>query len=144
MVSLSKMTTAWCTRLRFLLTIYICVFKGVCVLLLYERLLIVVCVLVVNHAFYLSEAGSMWSHLLAACEEISLVIGRAYIILHIHSFLIWYIVAYLTVFFLLNQMTHDALRLNYYCMYECVQSTCTCANLIFSNRTVLSSAFNYF
>ena len=56
-------------------------FKGVSVLSLYERLLIVVFILVVNHTFCLSEAGSAQSHLLAACEEISLVIGRTSFIL---------------------------------------------------------------
>ena len=75
MVSAPQMATTWCARLRFLLTIYVCVFKGVCVLLLYKRLLIVVFMLVANQAFCLSEARSARSYLLTACKGISLVIG---------------------------------------------------------------------
>ena len=85
MVSAPQMAAARCARLRFLLTIYVCVFKAVCLLLLYERLLIVVFLLVVNHAFCLSEAGSARSHLLAAREGISLVIGRTCFIVAILS-----------------------------------------------------------
>ena len=76
MVSAPQMAAARCARLRFLLTVYVCVFKAVCLSSLYERLLIVVSLLVVNHAFCLSEAGSGRSHLLAARKGISLVIGR--------------------------------------------------------------------
>ena len=66
MVSMTQMATARCARMRFLLTVYVCFFKGVCVSTLYERLLIVVLILVVNHALCLSEGGSARSHLLAA------------------------------------------------------------------------------
>ena len=86
MVSAPKMATNWCVRLRFLLTIYACVINVVYVLLLYQKLMIVVCVLVFNHAFCLSEAGSTQSHLLAARKGISLVNVRTYFILHISCF----------------------------------------------------------
>ena len=85
MVSAPQMATAWCAHLRFLLTVYVCVFKGVCISLLYERLLIDVFMLVVNHAFCLSEDGSAQSHLLAACKGISLVIGSTCFIVGILS-----------------------------------------------------------
>ena len=75
MVSVPQMAAVWCACSRFLLTFYVCVFRGVCVSSLNERLLIVVFMLVVNHAFCLSEAGSAQSHLLAAREGISLVIA---------------------------------------------------------------------
>ena len=53
------------------------------VLLLYKHLLIVVCMLFVYHAFYLSEAGIARSHLLAAWEGFSLVVGRTGVIVGI-------------------------------------------------------------
>ena len=81
MVSVPKMATDWCARLRFLLTVYVCVLNIVCVLLLYKNLLIVVCMLDVNCAFCLSQAGSTQSHLLAACKGISLVIGHTFFII---------------------------------------------------------------
>ena len=85
MVSVPQMATAWCACLCFLLTIYIFVFKGVSVSSLYEHLLIVVFILVVNHAFCLSEAGSAQSHLLATREGISLVIGHTSFIVGVLS-----------------------------------------------------------
>ena len=85
MVSAPQMATSWCICLRFLLTVYVCIFKGVFVSLLYERLLIVVFMFVVNHAFCLSAAGSTRSHLLAARKGISLVIGSTCFIVVILS-----------------------------------------------------------
>ena len=87
MVSVTQMATARCARMRFLLTVYVCFFKGVCVSTLHERLLIVVLIVVVNHAFCPSEAGSARSHLLAACKGISLVIGCTCFIVGILSFI---------------------------------------------------------
>ena len=75
MVSAPQMAAVRCARLRFLLTVYVCIFRGVCVSSLNERLVIVVFMLVVNHTFCLSEAGSTRSHLLAACKGISLAIA---------------------------------------------------------------------
>ena len=60
-------------------------FKGVYVLTLYKRLLIVVFMLGVNHAFCLSEVGSVWIHVLAARKGISLVIGHTCFIVGILS-----------------------------------------------------------
>ena len=85
MVSAPQMATARCTPLRFLLTVYIYVFKSVSVLLLYKRLLIVVFILLMNHLFCLSETGSAPSHLLAARKGISLVIGSTCFIVGILS-----------------------------------------------------------
>ena len=85
MASAPQMAAARCARLRFLLTGYVCVYKGVFALSIYKRLLIVVFMHVVNHDFCLSEAGSVRSHLLAARKGISLVIGSTCFIIGILS-----------------------------------------------------------
>ena len=66
------MATARCACLRFLLTGYVCDLNVVCVSLLYDHLLVVVCMLVVYYVFCLSEAGSARGHLSAAREGFSL------------------------------------------------------------------------
>ena len=71
-MSAPQMATARCARLRFSLTVYFCFLRDVCVSFLYERLLIVVFIVVVGHAFCLSEAGSARGHLSAAREGFSL------------------------------------------------------------------------
>ena len=133
MVSATQMAAARCTRLRFLLTVYICIFKGVCLSLLYKRLLIVVFMLVVNPVFCLSEAGS--AEPFVGCSQRDFSCHWPYV------FYRSYIVTYLVTFYIFNQTTHDVSRLYILALiginYFLISSLVLLCELL--HRTVLSS-----